>query len=140
MPSPPGGSTCRHIPTPLSICPVGRAPSTHVQRTRTSGRASGPCRPPTTRISTPSPRGEGVEILVVGGLHGPEARPLVLVRCTCVDGARPTGQIDNGVGMCLQVEPPGGLGIGPAVHGHGDQVRTVLEVTEDGHSLLTAAA
>ena len=52
-PSPPGGSTCRPIPTSPSICPVGRAPSTHMQRTWTSGRACGRDGPSTTRISTP---------------------------------------------------------------------------------------
>ena len=44
-------------PEPPSICPVGRAPSTDVQRTRTSGHACGPGGPRTTRISTHSPLG-----------------------------------------------------------------------------------
>jgi hypothetical protein len=41
--------------------------------------------------------------------------------------------------MRLQIEPPGRLRIGPAVHRQGDQVRTILEVTDD-HAALTAGA
>src|SRR5918996_2539515 len=42
--------------------------------------------------------------------------------------------------MRLQVEPPGWLAIGPAVHRQGDQVRTVLEVADDHAAPLAGAA
>src|SRR5712692_739013 len=42
--------------------------------------------------------------------------------------------------MCLEIQPPGGLGIGPAVHGKGDEVRSIHVVAEDGGALLTRAA
>src|ERR1700693_1875505 len=42
--------------------------------------------------------------------------------------------------MCLEIQHPPGLGIGPAVHGQGDEVRSILVVAKDGGALLTRAA
>src|SRR4029453_19183504 len=40
---------------------------------------------------------------------------------------------------CLQVQPPGRLAIGPAVHRHRDEVRPILEVGND-HTVLATRA
>ena len=56
------------------------------------------------------------------------------------DRARPVGEIDSRCGMRLEVEPPHGLAVGPAVHRQRDEVRTVLDVPEDHASLLAGAA
>ena len=42
--------------------------------------------------------------------------------------------------MSLQVQPPRGRGLGPAVHGHENQIRTILQVADDDFSLLARAA
>src|SRR5712691_11724435 len=42
--------------------------------------------------------------------------------------------------MGLEIQPPGRFGIGPAVHGQGHEVRSILVVAEDGGALLTRAA
>jgi hypothetical protein len=72
--------------------------------------------------------GEGIELLVVDGPPGPQAGSLVLVCSASADGARPIGEVDPGVRVRQEVEPPGGLGTGPAVHGLGDEVGPILEV------------
>src|SRR5262249_52918537 len=55
----------------------------------------------------------------------------------CPDHARPVGEIDSRSGMRLEVEPPPGLTVGPAVHRQRDQVRAVLDVPEEHAALLT---
>ena len=40
-----------------------------------------------------------------------------------------SAEVDLSVGIGLQVQPPCRLTFAPAVHGHGDEVRAVLEVT-----------
>src|SRR5206468_11134057 len=66
----------------------------------------------------------------------PEALVLLALRCPPMDGARAIGELDGSVGVRLQVEPPGGLGVFPAVHRHRDQVRTILVIAEDHAALL----
>jgi hypothetical protein len=67
----------------------------------------------------------------------PESLTLVARGNAGSDGALPVRQLDGDVGLGLEVEPPGGLGCGPAVHGQGDQVRSVLDVTKERVALLT---
>ena len=54
------------------------------------------------------------------------------------DGDRPILELDRRVGMGLEIQPPRRLGLAPAVHGHGHQVRTVLVVAKDGGTLAAA--
>jgi len=51
------------------------------------------------------------------------------------DGTGSVDEIDGGVGMRLEVQPPRRLRFAPAVHGHRHKVGTVLEVAEDGNAL-----
>src|SRR5918994_1568093 len=71
---------------------------------------------------------------------GPQARSFPSLGSACPDPSGHGDQIDRRVWMRLQVEPPGWLPIGPAVHGKGDQIRTVLEVADDHAALLAGAA
>ena len=48
-------------------------------------------------------------------------------------------EFDMGIGMGLQVQPPRRFAVAPAVHGHGDQVRAVLEVADDHAAFVSAA-
>ena len=77
------------------------------------------------------PSGHLIESFVVLGPSRPEPRPLVRRRGPSMDGARTIDQFDGRVRLGLEVEPPRGLGFTPAVHGHGHQVGSILEVAED---------
>jgi len=52
------------------------------------------------------------------------------------DGERAHGarllarQANDGVPVCLQVEPPRGIALVPAVHGEHDEIRAVLDVAD----------
>src|SRR3990172_2168882 len=50
------------------------------------------------------------------------------------------GDVDMGLGMGLEIEPPRRFAVRPAVHRHRHQVRTVFEVAEDDAALLASAA
>ena len=52
----------------------------------------------------------------------------------------PSGNSTTVSGLRLQVQPPRGVGLGPAVHRQRDQVRAVLVVPDDRDSWLTRAA
>src|SRR2546423_14904184 len=70
----------------------------------------------------------------------PEALTLLALCRPPMNCALAIGKFDGGVRVRLQVEPPGGLGVFPAVHRHGDQVRTILVIAEDHAPLPTGAA
>lgn len=53
--------------------------------------------------------------------------------------ARPVAHDHLRIRMSLQVEPPCRIGLGPTVHGHGDEVRTVFDVAED-HTAFAAGS
>ena len=74
------------------------------------------------------------------GAHlGPQPCPFVAGGGPGPDRPRAVRQVDRGVRMGLQVEPPGGLRFAPAVHREREQVRTVLEVAEDRDPRRAAA-
>ena len=56
---------------------------------------------------------------------------LVVFRRPGGDLAGSVDEAGRGIGVCLEVEPPGRLGLAPAVHGQGDQVLAVFEVADD---------
>src|SRR2546426_2865286 len=115
------------------------------KRRRASRRASGsPGNGPRLEDDDRGPRraASRVAIDVVPHLapSAPEALALVALRRPPMDGARAIGKLDRGVGVRLQVEPPGGLGVFPTIHRHRDQVRTILVIAEDHAALLAGAA
>ena len=87
-----------------------------------------------------SPRGIGVEVLVDLGPSGPQTLALVSLCATCMDLSCSVAGLGDGIGMVLQVQPPGGFGRTPPVHRHGDQVAIVLEVADDDVSRLSRAS
>ena len=61
-------------------------------------------------------------------MAGPQALALIALCCPAGDLAGTVDGTGRGVRVRLEVEPSGRLGIAPAVHGHGDEVRPVFEV------------
>ena len=58
-----------------------------------------------------------------------------------VDGARRLArQTNDGIGVRLEVEPPGGMALVPAVHRQHDEVRAVFDVADDDASSLPGLA
>ncbi len=84
----------------------------------------------------------GIAVDIVSELlpAGPESRSFLASGRAPAHGAGLILQLDGGLWMRLQVEPPGRLAIGPAVHGHGHQIGAVLVVAEDGDALLARLA
>ena len=66
----------------------------------------------------------------------PEAGSLLALGCTRHDASGAGRELDGGLGIGLQVEPPGGLRVGPAVHRRRDQVGAVLDEADDRDPLL----
>ena len=62
------------------------------------------------------------------------------VAARAVTSRDPSGQLDRRLRIRLEVEPPGGLRVGPAVHRRGDEVGTVLDVADDRDALLAGPA
>lgn len=88
-----------------------------------------------------SQRRVAVEVSERTGQPAPQSRPLVLGSHSRRHVARPpSGEFDAGVRMGLEIEPPGGFRVGPAVHGYEDQLRAVLDIAEDAPSLLGCPA
>jgi hypothetical protein len=81
----------------------------------------------------------GVQLFVNVAPPGPQARSFLPLGSACPHRSGSLNQIDRRVGMRLQIEPPGWLGISPAVHRKSDHIRTILEVADDDASLLARA-
>ena len=81
-----------------------------------------------------------LEVLADHGPSRPQALALVSLCAASMDRSCSIAGLGNGVGMSLQVQPPGGFGRTPPVHRHGDQVALVLEVTDDHVSRLPRAS
>src|SRR4051812_12590729 len=81
-------------------------------------------------------------VVLVAELDPPRPEPITLVafRSATTDVTHAVIQRGDGVGVRLQVQPPRGVGLGPAVHRQRDQVRAVLVVPNDCDSWLTRAA
>ena len=78
-----------------------------------------------------------IALLLVGVLAGC-ATPPPGTSTTLYEGARLiVGQTDEGVRVSLQVQPPGGMALVPAVHGQRDEVGPVFDVTDDDVALLS---
>ena len=96
----------------------------------------------TTAVSPDRRRARRVDVVAptgVVGERGPQALALLARRGAGVHGTRAVGQLDGGVRRRLEVQPPGGLGFAPAVHGQGDEVRAVLVVPDDRDPCLARA-
>src|SRR6266550_6106921 len=83
-----------------------------------------------------------VVVRVIAELAEPRPETLALLahgrpRTDC---ARAALELDLGVRLGLQVEPPRRLRLPPAVHRHRDQVRPILVVAEDRAALLPGPA
>ncbi len=87
-----------------------------------------------------SPRRVAVQLFVQ--FTPPLPQPLAL-RAGCRPGndvaSGATGEVDYGLRVRLQVQPPCRLGRGPAVHRHRNEVRSVFVVADDHAPRLTAA-
>ena len=70
----------------------------------------------------------------------PQSRSLLAQGGAAAHGQGAIGHRDVRLRVRLEVQPPGGLAIGPAVHGHGHQVRAVLVVAQDRDPRPAAAA
>src|SRR5690242_20019614 len=70
----------------------------------------------------------------------PQPGSLVANRLAAADGTDAVDELDRRLGVRLEVEPPGRFGLGPAVHRHRDEVRSVLVVAEDRTPLLARSA
>src|SRR5664280_1307190 len=67
----------------------------------------------------------------------PQPITLRLSGRACAHRARMlVGQSNNGVGVRLEVEPPRGMTLVPAVHRDGDEVWAIFEVADDDAALL----
>ena len=84
--------------------------------------------------------GVGVEVLVDLAPSGPQTLALASLCATCMDLSCSVAGLGDGIGMILQVQPPGGFGRTPPIHRHGDQVAIVLEVADDDVSRLPRAS
>src|ERR1035437_7929879 len=86
-----------------------------------------------------SPGRIGVDVVPQVAPPGPQARAFVPLGRAGPHHARSTDKVNASVGMRLEVEPPSRFAVSPAIHGHGDQVRPVLVVTEDRDALPARA-
>src|SRR4051794_33329301 len=71
---------------------------------------------------------EAVEVLAptrVVAKRGPQSISFLAEGDACPDGTGFTREFDGRLRLCLEVQPPGGILVPPAVHGEGDEVRAV---------------
>ena len=94
----------------------------------------------TTAVSVRAPRGVAVDVVAVLLPSGPEALTFLANGRASADRDRAIRQVNRHIRLGLEVEPPCGLRCGPAVHGKGDEVRSILEVAEDRGPLVAGAA
>jgi hypothetical protein len=81
-----------------------------------------------------------IQILVVVGPACPEATSLVPHGSPGADATGSVDELDGGVGMSLEVQPPRGLRVAPAVHSHRHKVAAFLEVAKDCDALGACAS
>ena len=107
------------------------------QRPVLSGRGFSPGFEDDDRRLGRAPAGVRVEVSIDRAPALPQPVALLPRRRAGAHRARVLArQPDDGVRMRLEVEPPGGMPLLPAVHREGDQVGAVLEVAEDDRALL----